>query len=203
VIPEDPLNFGLAAGSAIGMFSFSHMATSYLVTYANTHLGYSRNVVLFVDVLGGLTIIAFLALSAALCDRVGRRRMMLVGWAACLPWSFVVIPLMDTGKPIFYALLRAGYLRHESHRLDWLRTSCSLPPRTVPHPLPLHRIGAGGKRRQCRWWRRATADRRSTAGNLRQLGDRSLAGHSYVGEPGVHVFTPGNHWNNASIHSRC
>src|SRR5262249_43146681 len=88
----------LAAGSAIGMFSFSHMATSYLATYANTNLGYSRNVVLFVGVLGGLTSIAFIAFSATLCDRVGRRRMMLVGWAACLPWSFVVIPLMQTGK---------------------------------------------------------------------------------------------------------
>ena len=29
---------------------------------------------------------------------------MLVGWAACLPCSFVVIPLMDTGNPIYYAV---------------------------------------------------------------------------------------------------
>jgi nitrate/nitrite transporter NarK len=98
----------LAAGSAIGMFSFSHMATSYLATYVNTNLGYSRNVVLFVGVLGGLTSIAFIALSVTLCDRVGRRRMMLVGWAACLPWSFVVIPLMQTGKPICYAVAIFG-----------------------------------------------------------------------------------------------
>src|SRR5262249_9109656 len=47
---------------------------------------------------------ALLAFSAILCDRVGRRRMMLIGWAACLPASFVVLPLMDTGKPIFYAV---------------------------------------------------------------------------------------------------
>jgi MFS family permease len=92
----------LAAGSALGLFSFPYMVSSYLATYAHTHLGYSRNVVLVVGVLGGLANVAFIALSAALCDRVGRRRMMLAGWAACLPWSLVVIPLMDTGKLICY-----------------------------------------------------------------------------------------------------
>jgi len=51
---------------------------------------------------------AFLALSATLCDRVGRRRMMLAGWAVCLPWSFVVIPLIDSGNPICYAVAIVG-----------------------------------------------------------------------------------------------
>jgi MFS family permease len=98
----------LAAGSALGYYSFSYMASTYLVTYGRTNLGYSRNVVLFAGVLGGLTGIAFVALSAALCDRVGRRRMILVGWAACLPWSLVVIPLIDTGKPVCYWLAIVG-----------------------------------------------------------------------------------------------
>jgi metabolite-proton symporter len=93
----------LAAGSVVGCYSFGFMVSSFLAAYAHTHAGYSRNTILFVGVLSGLTSIAFIAFSAALCDRVGRRRMMLVGWAACLPWSFVVIPLMDAGKPICYA----------------------------------------------------------------------------------------------------
>jgi MFS family permease len=84
------------------------MAGTYLTTYAHSHLGYSRNVILFVGVLGGLASIASVALSATLCDRVGRRRMMLVGWAGCLPWSFVVIPLVDTGKPVLYAVAIVG-----------------------------------------------------------------------------------------------
>jgi MFS family permease len=94
----------LAAGSVLGCFTFFFMVSTYLAAYGHTDLGYSRNVVLFVGVLGGLAEIAFVALSATLCDRVGRRRMMLVGWAAGLPVSFVVIPLIDTGKPICYAL---------------------------------------------------------------------------------------------------
>jgi MFS family permease len=84
------------------------MASTYLATYAHTHLGYSRNVILFVGVLGGLAGVALIAFSAILCDRVGRRRMMLVGWAACLLWSLAVIPLIDTGKPISYAVAIVG-----------------------------------------------------------------------------------------------
>jgi metabolite-proton symporter len=98
----------LAAGSALGCFSFPFMANTYLSTYAHTDLGYSRNVILFVNVLGALACIAFIALSAVLCDRVGRRRVMLVGWAACLPWSVVVIPLIDTGDPLCYAVAIVG-----------------------------------------------------------------------------------------------
>ncbi|HSS23598.1 MAG TPA: MFS transporter [Mycobacterium sp.] len=98
----------LAAGSILGSLGFIYMSGTYLTTYAHSHLGYSRTVILSVGVLGGLASIAFVALSATLCDRVGRRRMMLVGWAGCLPWSFVVLPLMDTGQPILYAVAIVG-----------------------------------------------------------------------------------------------
>jgi metabolite-proton symporter len=98
----------LAAGCALGYFGFPYMASTYLTAYANTHLGYSRDVILFINMLGGLAEIAFIAFSATLSDRVGRRRMMMVGWAACLPWSFVMIPLIDTGNAICYAVAIVG-----------------------------------------------------------------------------------------------
>jgi metabolite-proton symporter len=98
----------LAAGSILGSYSFGYMAGTYLVTYGHTQLGHSHNVILLVGVPAGLTEIAFVAFSAYLCDRVGRRRMMLVGWAACLPWSFVVIPLTDTRNPICYMVAIVG-----------------------------------------------------------------------------------------------
>ncbi|MBO0879789.1 MAG: MFS transporter, partial [Mycobacterium sp.] len=119
VVPKVPLaellrlqgrEVALAAGAVVGYSSFPYMVSTYLAAYANTHLGYSRNVVLVVGVLGGFANIAFIALSATLCDRVGRRRMMLVGWAACLLVSFVVIPLMDTGNPICYAVATISML---------------------------------------------------------------------------------------------
>jgi metabolite-proton symporter len=117
LVPKAPLSevlrlqrreVALATGSVLGCFTFAYMISTYLATYAQTYVGYSRNVILLVGVLSPLTSIAFVALSATLCDRVGRRRMMLVGWGACVPWWFVVIPLMDTGKPICYAVAIVG-----------------------------------------------------------------------------------------------
>jgi MFS family permease len=117
LVPKAPLaevvrlqrrEIALAAGSFLGCFTFAFMASSYLAAYGHTYLGYSRNVVLVVGVLGALAGIVFVAFSATLCDRVGRRRVMLVGWAACLSWSFVVLPLIDTGKLICYAVAIVG-----------------------------------------------------------------------------------------------
>jgi metabolite-proton symporter len=119
IVPKAPLaellrlqrrEIALAAGSFLGCCGFGLILATYLAAYANTHVGYSRNVVLFVGVLGALVDMAFLAFSAILCDRVGRRRMMLIGWAACLPVSFVVLPLMDTGKPILYVMATVSIL---------------------------------------------------------------------------------------------
>jgi MFS family permease len=113
LVPKAPLaevlrlqrrEIALAAGSVLGSFAFVYMAGTYLTTYAHTHLGYTRNFILLVGVLGGLASIASIAVSATWCDRVGRRRMMLLGWAGCLAWSFVVLPLVDSGNPVLYAV---------------------------------------------------------------------------------------------------
>jgi metabolite-proton symporter len=117
LIPKAPLaellrlqrrEIALAAGSILSVSSFGYLASTYLATYAHLHLGYSRNVILFVGALGGLAGVPVVALSATLSDRVGRRRMMLAGWAACLPLSLMVIPLVDTGNPICYAVAIVG-----------------------------------------------------------------------------------------------
>jgi MFS family permease len=117
LVPKAPLAQGLrlqrrevflAAGSFLTCFTFSFMAVSYLASYANSQLGYSRNVILFVGVLSVLPGCALIAFSANLSDRIGRRRMILIGWATCLTWSFVVIPLMDTGNPICYVVAIFG-----------------------------------------------------------------------------------------------
>ena len=117
LVPEAPLaevlrlqrrEIFLAAGSILGGMAFVYMGHTYLTTYAHNHLGYTRTFIWSVGALGGLVSIAFVTLSASLCDRVGRRRMMLVGWALCVPWSFVVIPLIDTGDHLLYAVAIVG-----------------------------------------------------------------------------------------------
>jgi metabolite-proton symporter len=98
----------LAAGSILGGMTFVYMGHTYLTIYAHSHLGYTRSFIWSVGALGGLASIVFVTISANLCDRVGRRRMMLLGWAGCVPWSFVVIPLMNTGNHILYVVAIVG-----------------------------------------------------------------------------------------------
>jgi metabolite-proton symporter len=98
----------LAGGSILGGMSFVYMANTYLTRYAHASLGYSRSFIWEVGALGGLVSMTFVAISATLCDRVGRRRMMLLGWAACVPWALAVMPLIDTGKPVLYAVAIVG-----------------------------------------------------------------------------------------------
>lgn len=98
----------LAAGSVLGCFGLVYLASTYLTSYAHTHLGYSRDVVLGVGVLGGLTCIGFAAFASIACDRFGRRRVILIGWSVGLPWSLLVLPLMDSGSVVAFAVAIVG-----------------------------------------------------------------------------------------------
>lgn len=98
----------LVAGAFLGGMGFIYLGTTFVVMYAHSQLGFSRNFIWGIGALSGVTSIACASFSAWLSDRVGRRRVMLVGLAACLPWSFVVIPLIDTGEPVLYAVAVVG-----------------------------------------------------------------------------------------------
>ncbi|UXA09503.1 MHS family MFS transporter [Mycobacterium sp. SMC-2] len=98
----------LVAGVFVGGMGFVYLGNTFLVMYAHNHLGYSRSFIWGVGALGGLTSMACVSFSAWISDRVGRRRVMLCGLAACLPWAFAVIPLLDTRKPVLYAVAVLG-----------------------------------------------------------------------------------------------
>lgn len=98
----------LAAGCVLGCFGLVYLASTYLTAYAQTHMGFSRNVILLVGALGGLTCIASAALTSTLCDRFGRRRVILVCWSVGVPFSLVVMPLIDTGNVTLLAVAIAG-----------------------------------------------------------------------------------------------
>ncbi|SPM41349.1 MFS family permease [Mycobacterium numidiamassiliense] len=117
LVPKTPLSellrlqrreIVLAGGSVLGSIAFVYMGNTYLAMYAHSHLGYTRTFIWTVGALSGLVSVISVVISATLCDRVGRRRLMLIGWAACLPWAFVVIPLIDSGKPVLYAVAIVG-----------------------------------------------------------------------------------------------
>lgn len=98
----------LAAGCMVGIFTMSFLGGTYLMSYANTRIGHPRSLILGVGVLAGVALMAFSAISAVLCDRYGRRRMILTGFGLALPWAFVVMPLIDSGSAVGFAVAIAG-----------------------------------------------------------------------------------------------
>ena len=98
----------LAAGSMLGFFAFVYMANTFMAGYARTHAGFSPDVILLVNVIGGVTALAFCALAALGCDRFGRRRVIMAALTVGLPWAFVLIPLVDTGNPFWFTVAIAG-----------------------------------------------------------------------------------------------
>ncbi|WP_228824124.1 MFS transporter [Nocardia blacklockiae] len=94
----------LASGCMVGVFTMSFMGGTYLMSYASNEVGHSRNLILATGVLSGVSLMAFTAVSASLCDTYGRRRLMLIGFALTVPWAFAVIPLIDTGSGLLFAV---------------------------------------------------------------------------------------------------
>lgn len=94
----------LAAGCVVGPLTLSFMAGTYLMRYARTELGHSRDLILFVGVLGAVALIALTAVAGVCSDRLGRRRVVLYGLVVAVPWSFAVLPLMDTGDHALFGI---------------------------------------------------------------------------------------------------
>ena len=98
----------LGAGSMVGFFAFGYIANAYLTGYAHTGLGFSPDLILGINVLGGVTAMTFCALAATACDRFGRRRVIVGAFAAGVPWAFVLFPLVDTGDTVWYTVAIVG-----------------------------------------------------------------------------------------------
>ena len=78
------------------------------MSYAHTHVGFSPKLILSVGLLGGVVALVFSLLGAVLSDTFGRRRVIITAFAIGVPWSFVVLPLLDTGNAVMFALAIAG-----------------------------------------------------------------------------------------------
>lgn len=98
----------LAAGTMVGIFTMSFLGGTYLLSYASTQIGHPRGLILAVGVLAGMALMTTTAISAILSDRYGRRRIILTGFGVALPWSFLVMPMIDTGSPVLFAVAIGG-----------------------------------------------------------------------------------------------
>ena len=98
----------LAAGAMIGFFALGFMGNTYLMSYAHSHVGFSPKVILTVGLLGGVVALVCNTVSAVLCDTFGRRRVIMAAFAVGVPWSFVMLPLLNTGSTLWFAVAIAG-----------------------------------------------------------------------------------------------
>ena len=98
----------LAAGTMIGFFTLGYLANAYFMSYARTHVDFSPDLILTVGLLGGVVVVVFNALSSILSDTFGRRRVITAALAVGIPWSFVVMPLIDSGNAALFTLAMSG-----------------------------------------------------------------------------------------------
>lgn len=102
LLREQGREFVLAAGAVIAVLALVYEVGTFFTHYATAHLGYSTTTVLLVGVLGGLCTVAVVATSANLSDSYGRRRVIMVGYALATPWSFAVLPLLETRNTLVF-----------------------------------------------------------------------------------------------------
>jgi metabolite-proton symporter len=104
VVKAQPREVLLAGGSLTMLFAFFYIGVAYLTSYGTTALELSRPTVLTAGILGGLTFAATTILSAIYSDRVGRRRMILVGNGAAIVIALLLFPIIDIGTPAAFTI---------------------------------------------------------------------------------------------------
>jgi MFS family permease len=88
----------LAAGAVTMWLSFFYIGAVYITNYGTTVLGFSRNEMLTVNLIGvGFNIVGSI-LGAVLADRFGRRITIGTANAAAVLWAFALFPLANSGN---------------------------------------------------------------------------------------------------------
>lgn len=94
----------LAAGATVMWLSFFYLGAVYLTNYGINKLGFTRNEMMTVNLVGvGFNIVGTI-IGAMLADRIGRRKVM--GWAnaAAIAWAFALFPMVDTGSLVMVGI---------------------------------------------------------------------------------------------------
>ncbi len=93
-----PKQLLLVAGANICHFSTFYLFTVFSMSYAKRDLGMSNSLVLAVVMLAICTHLVVVPLAGALSDRIGRRRMMLIGFAVTALSAFPFWTLYSSGE---------------------------------------------------------------------------------------------------------
>lgn len=100
----------LGAGGMVIQYTLFYVATVFCLTYATRTLGMAQSDMLVIVMLAMVMMGVTTVLSAVLCDKLGRRRLLLWASALSFAWGLVVFPLMHTLNPWLVWLALAGCL---------------------------------------------------------------------------------------------
>jgi len=96
VIRTNPKQIFLAGGAFAAYMVYFYVIVSFAVSYGTTNLGLSRSTMLTGVLLGAVAQMCTIIGSAALSDRIGRRKIYLTGVALLALWAFPCFMLIDT-----------------------------------------------------------------------------------------------------------
>jgi MFS family permease len=94
----------LGAGSTMAVFAFFYIGVTYLTSYGTQELGLPRTTVLAMGIIGGLVFAATTIAGAILSDRVGRRKMIIIGNASAIVAGIIAFPILDIGTAWSFGL---------------------------------------------------------------------------------------------------
>ncbi|MEU6697460.1 MFS transporter [Pseudonocardia sp. NPDC046786] len=97
VFTSRPAAVFLGAGSTTAVFAFFYIGVTYLTSYGTQQIGLDRPTVLAMGIIGGTVFALTTITSAILSDRVGRRKMVVIGNVASVAAGLIVFPIIDIG----------------------------------------------------------------------------------------------------------
>lgn len=108
LLRRQPRQLLLAAGAVTGAMMLIYQASTFLTGYAQEHLHVSKHDLFAIGAIGGLLMMAGVTASGLLLNRYGRRRIAAVGYAVAVPWSLVILPMVQTGNRTYFAVAALG-----------------------------------------------------------------------------------------------
>lgn len=90
----------LATGSTIAVFGLFYLGITYLMSYGTVNLGLNRTTVLLIGMAGGVSLAISTILGAIWSDKIGRRRVLVIGNSLCLVAALGLFPLIEGGAAL-------------------------------------------------------------------------------------------------------
>jgi MFS family permease len=95
---RQPRQVLLGGGATLTTFALTYTGASYLTNYGTAVLQLTRTSVLAAGAAGGLALGAGVVLGGVVSDRIGRRRVVILGSLLGAAWATLLFPILDTGS---------------------------------------------------------------------------------------------------------